>query len=177
MFKIAIVHYPVSKIRLDNVLYTPRYPMSILTRKRRRSEAFQEEAEEQQEGHRGADDGSDNGGDDGEGSMLGIGDVSDERTKKEREVWDAFREEQYESRSSNCFACEDKVDQIISSRAAAPLAPSFIRVDTGAGPAGTTWVNSIHKFPGILTCFDREQGKSCSYASRLHFGQEEASRS
>ena len=151
--------------------------MSILTRKRRRSEAFQEEAEEQQEGHRGAEDGSDNGDDDGEGSMVDTGDVSDERTKKEREVWDAFREEQYESRSSNCFAWQGKMDQIISSRAAAPLAPSFIRVDTGAGPTETTWVNPIHESPAILTCFDREQGEACSYASRLHFGQKEASRS
>ena len=68
--------------------------MSILTRKRRRSEAFHDEAEEQQERTQDAADGSDNGGDDG---ATSVAEVSEERAKKEREVWDAFREEQYES--------------------------------------------------------------------------------
>ena len=68
------------------------YPMSILTRKRRRSDALQDDAEEHQEENRGA--GTDTDGDDAEQSGAEAGDVSDEVARKQR---DAFKEEQYES--------------------------------------------------------------------------------
>ncbi|KZT66825.1 hypothetical protein DAEQUDRAFT_694991 [Daedalea quercina L-15889] len=68
--------------------------MSILTRKRRRSEAFQEEEEPRHERTDAEGQPIEDAQDDSEGSVAG--DVPDERAKKEREVWDAFREEQYE---------------------------------------------------------------------------------
>lgn len=97
MFELVIVHYSplltYSETTTSILLWhLDWYPMSILTRKRRRSEAFHDEAEEQQEEHQDAADGSDNG--DG---ATSVAEVSEERAKKEREVWDAFREEQYES--------------------------------------------------------------------------------
>ncbi|TFY68066.1 hypothetical protein EVJ58_g1223 [Rhodofomes roseus] len=71
--------------------------MSVLTRKRRRSEAFQDDEEQQHEEQVEAEDQSEaEAQDDDAGSVAEKGDAPDERAKKEREVWDAFREEQYE---------------------------------------------------------------------------------
>lgn len=71
--------------------------MSILTRKRRRSEAFQYEEEQQPEEQVEAEDKSEaDAQDDDASSVVEKGDAPDERAKKEREVWDSFREEQYE---------------------------------------------------------------------------------
>ncbi|KAH9925299.1 uncharacterized protein B0H18DRAFT_1009544 [Fomitopsis serialis] len=71
--------------------------MSILTRKRRRSEAFQEDEESHHSEQPVAGEQSEVEAQDGvEESVAEKDDAPDERAKKEREVWDAFREEQYE---------------------------------------------------------------------------------